>query len=366
MGHVEGLNSPREPLFPAPHGPPSDLMGRTRGLKRELLRSVVEANVEDAERRPRGSLRRERQRRSERLRRRLRLSAVTTVVAAGASVLLLAGATTNWWQPIGAPAVYRSAILEDGDTAALQPVDRHVIPLSVHKVVLDPGHGGKDPGAITAQGLYEKDLTLDIARRLSARLISSGLDVHMTRNSDVTLSLEQRVRIANSARADLFVSIHVNSIPRREARGVETFYLGPTNDPFLTSLAAAENEGSGYSVADYRSLLDGIYAGVRQEESRQLAGFIQQALYRSLLTTNSRLEDRGVKTAPFVVLIGTEMPAVLAEVSCLSNSTEARLLTTPKYRERISTALFRGIWEWAHTTAGPIQKGQNVQKGTAS
>ena len=333
-------------------------MASPRRLKRELLRSVVEANVEDAERRPRGSLRRKREQRAETLRQRIRLIIVTTVTATAATVFLVAGVTANWWQPISPPTVNRIVPGNPQEPFSPQPLDRRVIPLAVHQVVLDPGHGGHDPGAITREGLHEKNLTLDIARRLSIRLIEAGLDVHMTRSSDEYLSLEQRVRIANSTRADLFVSIHVNSIPRHEARGVETFFLGPTNDPFLTALAATENQNSGYSVADYRSLLDGIYAGVRQQESRQLAGLIQQALYRSLARTNPELEDRGVKTAPFVVLIGTEMPAVLAEVSCLSNQKEASLLATPLYRERIAKALFSGIWTWAHTTTGPIQKGK--------
>jgi N-acetylmuramoyl-L-alanine amidase len=148
------------------------------------------------------------------------------------------------------------------------------------------------------------------------------------------------------------VSIHLNWIDTREVRGVETYYLGPTNDPYLTQLAANENMDSGYSMADFRNMLDRVYAGVRQAESRRLASTVQQSLYNSLRRVNPQLQDRGVKKAPFIVLVGTEMPAILAEVSCLSNEKEARLLMTPEYRQFIAEALFEGIDSYAQQVRG--------------
>ncbi len=166
------------------------------------------------------------------------------------------------------------------------------------------------------------------------------------------MSLAERAAIANRLGADVFVSVHVNWIGNRAARGVETYYLGPTDDPFLSRLAAAENRDSGYSMADMRQLLDGIYAGVRQDKSRHLAEMVQAALFRSLGRVNAKIEDRGVKSAPFIVLLSTRMPAILAEVSCLSNAEEARLLARPLYRQSIAEALAAGLRAYAANAGG--------------
>ncbi len=226
-------------------------------------------------------------------------------------------------------------------------LDRAVFPLGVRRIVLDPGHGGKNPGTQGPNGLAEKTLALDIAKRLTVLLEDSSFEVAMTRKRDVFVPLEDRARYANETEGDLFVSIHLNYIEAREVRGIETYYLGPTEDPYLTELAAAENQDAGYSMADYRRVLDQVYAGVRNDESRQLARSVQRALYNSLRRVNPGLQNRGVKKAPFIVLTGTEMPAILAEVSCLSNANEARLLMTPGYRQYIAEALFRGISSYA-------------------
>ena len=207
------------------------------------------------------------------------------------------------------------------------PIDPAVFPLAVRKVALDPGHGGDSLGTHAPGGVAEKELTLDIAQRLARILGRRSFEVVMTRAEDRAVSLEDRARQANREGADIFVSIHLNWLENRAARGVETYYLGPTNDPFLTRLAAAENRDSGYSLADLRSLLDRIYADVRQDNSRRLAESVQGSLFRSLDKINPGLADRGVKAAPFIVLLSTEMPAILAEVSCLSNQEEARQLT---------------------------------------
>jgi N-acetylmuramoyl-L-alanine amidase len=223
-------------------------------------------------------------------------------------------------------------------------IDSAVFPVGVRRIVLDPGHGGKDRGSVTLDGHPEKDITLDIALRLRDLLREQqGVEVFLTRERDEEVLLRERARFANERKADLFVSIHLNWLVPATNRGVETFYLGPTEDPFLVQLTSRENRESGYSLADVRRLLDGIYLDLRQQESQRLASSVQKALYRSLKEETPALRDRGVKTAPFLVLVTTEMPAILAEVSCLSNKNEAALLATEEYRQGIAEALRAGI-----------------------
>ena len=179
----------------------------------------------------------------------------------------------------------------------------------------------------------------------------------MTREKDETVPLTQRTALANAQGADLFVSIHINAMEGRQIRGVETYYLGPTSDPFALQLAAHENQESGYSLADFRRLLDGIHLHVKREESRRFAEATNGALFSSLQAVNPALSNRGVKTAPFVVLITTEMPAILAEVSCLSNEDEARLLATTQYRQEIAQALARGIRAYTDALHRSARKG---------
>ena len=243
---------------------------------------------------------------------------------------------------------------------SLEPVDPAVFPLAVERVVLDPGHGGRNGGTQTSSGLVEKELTLDIARRLSDLLEESGYEVLLTRDDDTAVSLEERARFANESGADLFVSIHVNWIVNRGVRGVETYYLGPTDDPYLSRLAAAENRDSGYSQTDLRDLVDTLYAGLRQDSSERAASALQRSMLRSLRTVNPAVENRGVKSAPFIVLMKTDMPAVLAEVSCLSNEKEAELLARPLYRQYIAEALHSGIESFA---AQPEAEGEEPDAG---
>lgn len=238
-------------------------------------------------------------------------------------------------------------------------IDSAVFPLAVKRVAIDPGHGGVSGGTRTPSGLLEKELTLDIAVRLRRLLEGASIEVVMTRLGDDDVSLENRTRRANDAGADLFVSLHVNWIANRGVRGVETYYLGPTDDPFVTQLAAAENRGSGYSLTDLRTLLEQIYVGVREDESRRLAESVQGALLGSLRAINPRVQNRGVKTAPFIVLMKTEMPAILAEVSCLSNEHEATLLGKPLYRQFLAEAVFAGIRAYSEALKNPELKGMD-------
>jgi len=239
-----------------------------------------------------------------------------------------------------------------------EPIDAAVFPLAVRKVTIDAGHGGASLGTRTPLGLIEKDLTLDIAERLRGLLEKDSFEVLMTRREDKDVPLDRRAVLANEAGSDIFVSVHLNWIEDRKSRGVETYYLGPTDDPYLNRLAASENRDSGYSMADMRHLLDRLYAGVRQDKSRKLAEVVQSSLFRSLGQVNPQIENRGVKAAPFIVLLSTEMPAILAEVSCLSNDEEARLLSKPLYRQYIAEALAQGIRRYADAVAGAPEAGE--------
>ena len=234
-------------------------------------------------------------------------------------------------------------------TGPPEAVDPSVFPLPVERIVLDPGHGGSSPGTAAA-GLTEKALALDIAYRLR-NLLDDRYRVAMTREADMNVALDQRTLIANRAAADVFVSIHVNWLPaNRGPCGVETYYLGPTDDPELSALAERENsEAQGYSLGDLRRLLDGVYAQARQDDSRALATAIQRSLFGRLRAENPDLRNRGVKSAPFVVLIGAEMPAVLAEVSCLSDADEIRRLRDESYLQSIAEALNAGIQSYAES-----------------
>ena len=333
-------------------------------LKRQLLREVVQDNVDLAEGRlPRGLKRRPNVG--------LRvLMLVLVSLGLFGSARLLPSLESPRAQAAAQPApvpvatvVAKAPIPPSLPITAPTPVDAAVFPLAVRKIALDPGHGGDSLGTHTPQGLVEKELTLDIAQRVRKLLEADSFEVVMTREQDRSVSLEDRGLAANRDGADIFVSIHLNWIENRKARGVETYYLGATNDPYLTRLAAAENRESGYSMADMRGLLDRIYADVRQENSRTLAEVIQASLFRSLGKVNPGLENRGVKAAPFIVLLATEMPAILAEVSCLSNEEEAALLTKPLYRQYIAEALAAGIRSYADTVEGkPEEAGE--KKGT--
>ncbi len=219
--------------------------------------------------------------------------------------------------------------------------------LDIRRVVIDPGHGGRDTGTIAPDGLEEKNIVLDVALRLGRLLRTLGVQVIYTRDTDRFIPLEQRTAIANRARADLFVSIHANSSPDPQARGIETYYLNFTNDAQALAVAARENAGSGRSIYALRSMVRAIATNDKMEESRELAADLQRGLVAA-----SGEPNRGVKTAPFVVLIGAHMPSVLAEISFLSNRRDDRRLKDPAYRERLAEGLFRGIRRYMDSLGG--------------
>jgi N-acetylmuramoyl-L-alanine amidase len=224
-----------------------------------------------------------------------------------------------------------------------------VLGLKVQRVVLDPGHGGHDTGTIGPGGLREKDLVLDVAQRLG-RLIEQkmGSEVIYTRSDDTFVPLERRTEIANEAKADLFLSIHANSSPVRSAAGVETFYLNFTTSRSALEVAARENAGSSMSIYDLQDLLQKIALTDKVQESREFATRVQNALYSlSARTTDTRSKDRGVKKAPFVVLIGASMPSVLAEIGFISNAHDENIMRREEYRQRTAEALYKGLSSYA-------------------
>lgn len=219
----------------------------------------------------------------------------------------------------------------------------------VNRIVIDAGHGGKDPGT-HAGSLLEKDIALDIAKRLRDTLTERGFEVIMTRDKDVFIPLEQRAFIANSSEADLFVSIHVNAARNRRARGLETFYLNLATSADAIEVAARENASTGnVRMADVDNLLKQILNHTWKEESREFATTIQTRMVESILGRAKHPHDRGVKTAGFHVLLGAKMPAVLVEVGFVSNREEARQLRSASHRKKIAAAIADGVIRYTET-----------------
>jgi N-acetylmuramoyl-L-alanine amidase len=225
--------------------------------------------------------------------------------------------------------------------------------LKIGRIVVDAGHGGHDTGTIGPNGVMEKDIVLDVALRLG-RLLETrlGSDVLYTRDDDTFIPLETRTAIANEHQADLFISVHANSSSDPSARGVETYYLNFTSNADALEVAARENAVSQKSIYELQDLVKKITLKDKIEESRELAADVQQSLYSGLSTRKSPLRDRGVKKAPFVVLIGANMPSILAEISFVSNPTDEAKMDTPEYRQKIAESLYRGIAKYVSGLSG--------------
>jgi N-acetylmuramoyl-L-alanine amidase len=225
-----------------------------------------------------------------------------------------------------------------------------VLGLKVGRIVIDPGHGGHDTGTVGPEGLREKDLVLDISKRLGA-LIEERMnsEVIYTRTDDTFIALEQRTDIANQAKADLFLSIHANSSPLPSAAGVETYYLNFTTSKAALDLAARENAGSQNSIFELQDLLEKIALKDKVDESREFANRIQSALYSFSAKNDSHARDRGVRKAPFVVLIGASMPSVLAEIGFISNAHDEGVMKKAEYRQRLAESLYKGLSSYAAT-----------------
>jgi N-acetylmuramoyl-L-alanine amidase len=215
--------------------------------------------------------------------------------------------------------------------------------LGISRIVIDPGHGGHDPGA-KSRGLSEAELVLDVALRLEKLLAREpGVEVVMTRRTNVFIPLEERTAIANREGADLFLSIHANASRNSKARGVETYFLNFASTPDAEAVAARENSASGQTMHKLPDIVKAITLNNKLDESRDFATLVQREMVRHLARSNSQVRDLGVKQAPFVVLIGAGMPSVLAEISFVTHPQEGRLLKGGAYRQRIAEALFQGI-----------------------
>ena len=216
--------------------------------------------------------------------------------------------------------------------------------LGIQRIVIDPGHGGKDPGCIGSNGLLEKDIVLDVCHRLKKLMTSnSDVEVILTRETDIFLPPENRTVVANQKKADLFISVHVNSHPDKKHSGIETFFLNFSQDPSVNRIAARENATSTKSISMMKDILEKLAKNSKIVESKELATLIQNKLAEKLAKKYSRVRNLGVKGGPFWVLIGGEMPSVLVEISHLSNSLEGGRLKTPQYRQEIAQGIYEGI-----------------------
>ncbi len=224
--------------------------------------------------------------------------------------------------------------------------------LGVSRIVIDPGHGGHDPGA-QVKGLDEADLTLDVALRLETLLQNEpGVEVVLTRRTNVYIPLEERTAIANREGADLFLSIHANASRNASARGVETYFLSFAATPEAEAVAARENSAHAGEMHKLPDIIKAIALNTKLDESRDLAGMVQEALVTRLRRSNKNVRSLGVKKAPFVVLIGAGMPSVLAEVSFLTNKQELQLLKSTSYKQRIAEALHAAVMRYRRSLKG--------------
>jgi N-acetylmuramoyl-L-alanine amidase len=244
-------------------------------------------------------------------------------------------------------------IREAQPTASGERSLTRVLGLKIGKIVIDPGHGGHDTGTIGPNGLEEKDLVLDVSRRLGKLLQTRlGAEVIFTRSDDTFIPLETRTAIANQEGADLFVSVHANSSHDPDARGVETYYLNFTSSPDALEVAARENAVSEKSIHELQDLVKKIALKEKIDESQEFAGDVQSSLHSGLAAKNPGERDRGVKKAPFIVLIGANMPSILAEISFVSNPGDERRLETSDYRQKIAESLYRGIAKYVSGLSG--------------
>jgi N-acetylmuramoyl-L-alanine amidase len=247
----------------------------------------------------------------------------------------------------------------DGETSLVRALG-----LKIGRIVIDAGHGGHDSGTLGADGIEEKDVVLDVALRLGALLHDRlGAEIIYTRSDDTFIPLETRTAIANKAQADLFLSIHANSSPDASARGVETYYLNFTSDPTALDVAARENAVSDQSIHQLSDLVKKIALKDKIAESREFASDVEGSLYTGLQKGNAGLKDRGVKQAPFVVLIGANMPSILAEISFVTNPKDADQLLEPEYRERVAESLYKGVARYEAGLSG-TQRTTTVERAS--
>lgn len=238
--------------------------------------------------------------------------------------------------------------------------------LGVSRIVIDPGHGGRDYGAPGyLKGVHEKDIVLKVARNLAKKIRKElQCEVFLTRNSDRYLTLEERTAIANTKNADLFISIHTNAARDRRAYGIETYFLNLATDEASIMVAARENATSTKNISDLQTILSDLMQNAKINESSRLAVNIQESLHKGLRKNYSRIKDKGVKQAPFYVLLGAQMPSILIETAFISNSRECKRLVNAKYQDRMSTAIVAGIRSYIKETSPTAFIKSNHKKGS--
>jgi N-acetylmuramoyl-L-alanine amidase len=225
-----------------------------------------------------------------------------------------------------------------------EPKAKTIRPGKIRRIVVDPGHGGHDPGAIGPDGIREKDIVLEIAMKLSRKIREeTGIDVVMTRSTDVFIPLEERTAIANKVNADLFVSVHANASLNKSASGIETYYLNLAKTDKAARVAARENNTSLEKVSMLQSILFDLMANYKINDSARLAEDVQKALVHRVTKKHSEVKSLGVKQGPFYVLVGATMPSILVETAFISNEHEAGLLTDQEYQDAAAAGILVGI-----------------------
>ncbi|MEW6595255.1 MAG: N-acetylmuramoyl-L-alanine amidase [Thermodesulfobacteriota bacterium] len=221
--------------------------------------------------------------------------------------------------------------------------------LGVKRVVIDPGHGGKDPGAVSPSGVKEKDVTLAVGKRLAQELRSRGYEVILTRDRDIFIPLEERTAIANSKEADLFLSIHVNAAPNHAAKGIETYVLDLATNKEAMRVAALENASSTKNISDLQAILLDLMHNSKLNESVKLAELVQTAMVEGVNRDYGQVNNLGVKKAPFIVLVGAQMPAILTEIAFSSNPQEEERLRDERYLSLVAQQIAGGVAEYTNS-----------------
>ena len=259
------------------------------------------------------------------------------------------------------PAIQPAAPMESGSRTLTRALG-----LKIGRIVIDPGHGGHDTGTIGPTGLEEKEVVLDVGLKLKKLLErNTGCEVVMTRSDDTFIPLEERTAIANEKAADLFISIHANASRDMSARGIETYYLNFTSNPDALEVAARENATSQEAVHQLQDLIKKIAMTEKIEESQDFARQVQREVYSRVTKVSGAQRDRGTKKAPFVVLIGANMPSVLAEISFLTNPRDERLMKRSDYREKVAYALYEGILDYVKNL-GEVKTAQRLASDQSS
>ena len=279
----------------------------------------------------------------------------TKVIASAAEKSRILKQETRESLPDSSAAIHVANPKSDGTRTLIRTLG-----LKIGKIFLDPGHGGHDTGTIGPSGLLEKDLVLDVALKLKTLIEEKlGGEVVLTRNDDTFIPLEARTEMANLHQADLFISIHANSSRNKRIRGIETFFLNFATSPDVEELAARENATSQKTIFELQDLIQKIALKEKIDESKEFARAVQKSMSDSLLSSKTTGRNRGVKQAPFIVLIGAQMPSILTEISFLSNPSDEKMLQTGTYRLKVAEALLSGIDKYSRTLSG-IKTARNI------